>query len=299
MGAGKSLPPFCVTSALAWPRCTLDGWGLLCHSRQGPESQRGVSASSRAARTVPAQVTAGWPCSSGLAASPLALRVLPLCVPVPQPNLRSLVGRRSLSAWGLGRSVSTWSLPSQRSPNLEARESARRLGFVCGRGREARSFLSTREETPPTQPSTPIRLPRSRGGGSTAETCAGSLCGPGGRRRASLGTSTGAPRPTRFAAARLGHGIVPSGKGAGTSWKPLSAVSTRGPRSPCPGRCGLSRAPARPFGHPRAPASEGAGDPAGEVRKPAAGPARRGPETDLRSKERAPRRGPDRDAGRA
>lgn len=33
--------------------------------------------------------------------------------------------------------------------------------------------------------------------------------------RASLGTSTGALQPARLVAGRLGHGIVPLGKGAG------------------------------------------------------------------------------------
>lgn len=142
LGAGKSLPPFCVTSALAWPRCTLDGWGLLCHSRQGPESQRGVSASSRAARTVPAQVTAGWPCSSGLAASPLALRVLPLCVPVPQPNPQTAVPGRPPEPLRLGSRAQRVHVVSAQSALPEFRgEGKCEEVRVCVREGEGSSLL--------------------------------------------------------------------------------------------------------------------------------------------------------------
>lgn len=89
---------------------------------------------------------------------------------------------------------------------------------MCRRGWEAHFFLSTQEETPPTQPSTPTWLPR-RGwpwwGERRRDVRSEPVRLPGGWIRALLGSSAGAPLPARFVAGRLGHGIVPLGKGAG------------------------------------------------------------------------------------
>lgn len=70
--------------------------------------------------------------------------------------------------------------------------------------------------------------------GSAAQTYAGSLCGPGWTDVGVVGGLNRCPAARALCCGEAGPRHCPLGEGVGTSWKPLSAVSTRGPQEPSP-----------------------------------------------------------------